>query len=101
MITVYAAVVGILLVSTRQWRTRGSGGSTPPPFQTEPLFLKWSVQTVQVQCMLLFQNSVTEFAPHHTEAKSAGWHSDKRHCYQWKLGQIQGDVVDVPPTTHF
>ena len=34
-----------------------------------------------------FKTAVTEFAPHHTEAKSAGWCSGKRHCYQCGQGR--------------
>ena len=40
-----------------------------------------------------------EFAPHHTEAKSAGWYSGKRCCYQCGQGQIQGNVGQGSATT--
>ena len=40
---------------------------------------------------------LTEFAPHHTKAKSAGWCSGKRHCYQYGHGQIQGECTPRQP----
>ena len=38
-------------------------GVDPPSFKTEPLLLKWSVQTVQVQYELLFQKSFDRIYP--------------------------------------
>ena len=39
------------------------------------------------------KTAVTKFAPHHTEDKSAGWCSGKRHCYQCRQRRIQGGCV--------
>ena len=58
---------------------------------------------MQVQYVLLFQNrAVTEFDSHHTEAKSAGWRSGKRHCYRCGQGRIQGGMWKcIPPQAIF
>ena len=42
-----------------------------------------------------FKPAVTEFAPHHTEAKSAGCCSGKSHCYQCGQGRIQGGIWEM------
>ena len=50
-----------------------------------------------------FKTAVTEFAPHHTDVKSAGWCSGKRHCFRCGQGQIQGEEMWGMhlPTSHF
>ena len=43
-----------------------------------------------MQYVLYFKTAVTEFAPHHTDAKSAGWCSGKRHCFWCGAGADSG-----------
>ena len=52
----YCIVFTLFMGSTGQWHTPGGRGvgESNLPLETEPLFLKWSVQTVQVQYVLLF-----------------------------------------------
>ena len=84
----------------RQWRTQGEGsGGRNPPFETEPSLLKWSVHTVKCSTSCHFKTAVTEFVPHHAEAKQAGWYSGKQHCYRCRQGRIAWEMHS--PTSYF
>ena len=65
------------------------GRGRPPHFETDPLFQNEVSKLCKNSTCCYFKTAVTKFAPHHTEVKSAGWCSGKRHCYQCGQGRMQ------------
>ena len=98
-------VVGVIL-SERQsaiisGAPRGVWG-VDPPFWNRTLVFQVKCPTLcKCSTCCYCKTAVTEFAPHHTEDKSAGWCSGKRHCYQCRQRRIQGGMCRMhPPTSH-
>ena len=98
------AQANAVLETLQQWNithaVQGSGapksgglGGGNPPFRNQTLVFKVKCPNcASCSTCCYFKTALTEFAPHHAEAKSASWCSGKRHCFQCEHGQIQGEM---------
>ena len=66
----------------------GMRGRAPPLLKPNFCFKSEVSKLCKCSTCCYFNTAASKFVPHHTEVKSAGWYSGKRHCYQYGQGRM-------------
>ena len=87
---------GQVVLSSGGPRGEGRLAGRNPLLKPNPCFKNEESKLCKCSTCCYFKTAVTEFAPHHTEAKSAGWCSGKRHVISAGMGGSRGDAPSPP-----